>query len=371
VIGGGVVGVATAYWLARFGAAPLLLEAREPACGASGRNAGFVLAGRSRLEDPQAFRDVLRIERIDADYNEQGHLALASSAEVMHAFRTEVASRPGDAAPLHALDRSECEHLLALRLGPQFHGGRWLPGAATIDPLRLVGGLAAATETRGGTIATRTPVHSLRPSGDTVVVETQRGRVEAAQVIVACNIGTRHLLSTGAALTPSRGQMLATIPTKRVFRIGLAVDWGSVYWRQTADGTILLGGCRGADPQAESTARAAVNPRIQAALIDFLPRSFPDLPRPAVARSWAGIMDETPDGAPIVGRWPRASNCWIAAGFGGHGIPPAIGVGRALAESVLTGTSAAELHRFRPERMPDLVGPDRATRKRRQEEAVR
>src|SRR5438034_9220693 len=80
VVGGGVVGVAIAYWLARLGAAPLLLEARGLASGASGRNAGVVLAGRSALEDARMLREVLRTEEIEAGYEEHGHLALASSA---------------------------------------------------------------------------------------------------------------------------------------------------------------------------------------------------------------------------------------------------------------------------------------------------
>ena len=82
-------------------------------------------------------------------------------------------------------------------------------------------------------------------------------------------------------------------------------------------------------------------------------------------------MDETPDGLPIVGRWPQSPGCWIAAGFGGHGIPPALGIGRMLAEAVVTGRNAPGLDRLRPERLSALARVDRQSRKRRQEEAVR
>jgi sarcosine oxidase subunit beta len=356
VVGGGVVGVAIAYWLARLGTAPLLLEARDLAWGASGRNAGVVLAGRSSLEDARTLREVLRAEAIEADYEEHGHLALASSAKVLEAFRQEVAGRPVGAPPLHVLDRAECTDLLRLRLSPRFHGGRWLPSAAAIDPVRFVRGLADAAERHGATIATGTRVHAVRSGrrgGVTVI--TGRARVEAGSAVVACNVGSARLLPLRGLLRPFRGQMLSTRPTKRRFWPGMAVDRGTVYWRQAEDGTIVLGGCRTADSTAEASAREAVNPRIQAALEAFLPRAFPDLPAPVVERRWAGIMDETPDGRPLVGRWPGESRRWLAVGLGGHGLPPALGIGRSLAQAVVNGHVGAELGRFRPDRFAELA----------------
>src|SRR2546423_6128919 len=74
VIGGGVMGVSTAYWLARFGADVLLLESRDLAFGASGRNGGLVLGDDASLSE---IRAVLREEGIVADYEEPGHLSLA------------------------------------------------------------------------------------------------------------------------------------------------------------------------------------------------------------------------------------------------------------------------------------------------------
>ncbi|HEX6036383.1 NAD(P)/FAD-dependent oxidoreductase, partial [Longimicrobium sp.] len=84
-----------------------------------------------------------------------------------------------------------------------------------------------------------------------------------------------------------------------------------------------------------------------------LPGAFPGIGRIQVARRWAGIMDATPDGRPLAGPWPDAPGLWVAAGFGGHGLPPALGVGRALAEAVAEGTRPAELAALDPARFAE------------------
>jgi len=351
VVGGGVAGAAVAYWLARGGAGALLLEARLPGWGATGRNAGLLLAGRSPLEDPALLRSVLAGEGIEAQHEEPGHLALARTPAVWERMHQEVAARPADAPPLHVLTPGECRELLGMRIDPAFLGGRWLPGGAVIHPGRFVHGLLAAAVRHGAEFAPRTEVRAVVPEGGGVRVETARGRVRAEQVVLACH-GRSALLRGWFArvLTPVRGQVLATAPLPPVFRMGMAVDWGSLYWRQAADGAVVLGGCRGVDPAGETGVRHTLHPAIQAALEAFLPRAFPGLPPLRVARRWAGVMDETPDGRPLAGRVPGARGVWVAAGFGGHGLPPALGVGRALARAVAAGAAAEGLEAMDPAR---------------------
>ena len=355
VVGGGVVGVAAAYWLARLGAEVLVLESRLPGWGASGRNAGLVLGGPASLE---TVRSVLDEEGIDAGYEEPGHLALASSEAVLESFRRELAARPPSATPLHLLDRAECEALLGTRVAARFHGGRWMPRAGALHPARFVYGLAGAAVRRGGALASRTAVVGLRPAarGDGWMVRTGRGTVRAGRVVLACNASCARLWPPlGKVLSASRGQVLATRPLPPLFRPGMAVDYGAVYWRQRADGTVVVGGCREAAPEAERTAREALSPRIQEALERFLPGAFPGVPGVAVARRWAGIMDATPDGRPLAGAWPDGSGLWVAAGFGGHGLPPALGTGRALARAMVEGSRPAELEALDPARFREAL----------------
>lgn len=358
VVGGGVMGVATAYWLARFGRDVVLLEARRLGSGASTRSAGLVLGRSSGLEDLSILRTLVADEEIDAQYQEPGHLALASSERVLERIREEIRRRPPSASPLCLLDHDGCEELLGMRINAGYLGGRWLPYAGVVHPARLLYGLARAAIRRGALIAQQAPVTRLtvNPNGDGAIVDTPSARIRARRVVLACGIGTRRLWrGLRNVLTAARGQMLATAPMRPLFRVGLAVDWGTAYWRQADDGAVILGGCRGPDDVSEASARPMLNEAIQSRLTSFLPRTFPDFPPVTVARRWAGIMDETPDGRPLAGACTPAGDLWLLAGFGGHGLPPALGVAHALVQEMIYEQRVPELEPFDPLRFPEVA----------------
>lgn len=358
IIGGGLMGVATAYWLTRFGVDVALLERRELACGATGRNAGLALHNSRPIEDAGLVETVLANENIDAKYQRTGHLALSSSAEVWNRVRTEVARRPAHAQPLHALDHAECETLLGIRIDRRYFGGRWLPGGRIVHPAELVYGLADAARRRGAAIVTHTEVVGVSRGK----VEATRGTVRAEHVVFACGAEvTRFVPRLREFLRPVRGQMLSTMPLPRLFRPGMGVDWGTVYWRQDDDGTVVLGGYETApgDPTPGDTApdpQNTIDHVTQRALERFLPGAFPDFPPFTVSRRWSGVMDYTPDGQPLIGSLSPGEETssgdrqWVIAGFGGHGMPAGVGAGKALAEYIVTTNPPKSLAEFSPNR---------------------
>jgi gamma-glutamylputrescine oxidase len=352
VIGGGLMGVATTYWLSRLGLDVLLVESRRLAWGATGRNAGIFLPGLHPLEDASLVRAVLREERIDAGHERTGHLALASSPAAWDEIRAEIARRPASAPALHALDRPACEALLGMRIAAEFPGGRWCPDGQVIHPARLVHGLAVAALRHGAVIATQAHASEVSsfPSSNAWKVHTRRGAVRTRHVVFACNHAmTRFHPALRRVVKPVRGQVIATAPLPVRFRPGMAVDVGTVYWRQTGDGTIVLGG-RSGDGRAGG-GRGWVDVAVRRRLEDFLPRAFPDCPPVAVTRRWTGIMDRTADGRPIIGAVPGRHGQWVIGGFGGHGLPGGIGAGRALAEEVAGGPRSPLLDPFAPDRL--------------------
>lgn len=354
IVGGGIMGVATTYFLTRLGIGVALFEASRPGWGASGRNAGLMLSGSSPLEDPELIRGVLRDEHIDAEFLEVGHLALASSDRIVEKIQQEVTGRPASAPPLRWFSRCECEDLLGLRISDSFLGGRWLPSGRSIHPLRFLYGLAAAASSKGAILAYDAEVLRIWRAGVFYEVVTTRGQVRARQVVLACNVHATKLLSgLCCVLTAIRGQVVCTSPLPLLFRHGMAVDWGTLYWRQARDGAIVLGGYHNLDPHTETTSQEGLNSKIQAALSKFLPESFPGFPAFSLKQRWSGIMDQTADGKPMVGQWLDGSPFWILAGFSGHGLPPALGVGKAIAEAIVRGTKASELDALDPLRFKD------------------
>ena len=359
VVGGGVLGISATYWLSKLGLNVVLLEAAQLGWGASGRNAGFMLCGSSALESLALIRGVLQDENIEAEFIETGHLALASSTKVKEKIFQEIAKRPASAAPLHWLDHEQCEDLVGLRISDRFCGGRWFPSGRTIHPTRFVYGLANAAARLGAVMACNTAALKFDSSdarSDRIHVVTPKGRVSARHVVVACNVKTGEFLTElRKVMTPVRGQVFCTTKMSPIFRIGLAVDWGTLYWRQASDGTIVLGGYHNLDPLIEATVQEGLNPKIQSALSGFLPDAFPGFPQFSVYQRWSGIMDETIDGKPIVGPWLDRGNIWVIAGCGGHGLPPALGLGKALAESIAQGRLSGALSAFDPARFKDHI----------------
>jgi sarcosine oxidase subunit beta len=172
------------------------------------------------------------------------------------------------------------------------------------------------------------------------------------QVVFACGAALRDFFPClREPIVLVRGQVLSTEPLPSLFRPGMAVDWGTVYWRQDADGAIVLGGLRRLDPDGETGPEPRLNECIQRALEGFLPAAFPGFPPVRVARRWAGVMDQTPDGRPLVGAVPGAARQWVVAGFGGHGLPAALGAGHAIAEAVATGRAPDWLRPYDPARV--------------------
>lgn len=90
-------------------------------------------------------------------------------------------------------------------------------------------------------------------------------------------------------------------------------------------------------------------------MLDHLAALFPDLPRLEAARRWSGVMDPTRDGRPLVGPLDAGRRIWIVAGFGGHGLPAGLAVGRRLARAFHQDTDPELPESWHPSRFEELA----------------
>lgn len=375
VIGGGLLGTATAYWLARSGVATVLIEQGDMASGATGRNGGFMVAGTAErylaaiarlghataravwqltLDNRALLRRVLGEEGIDCDYREPGHLHLALGDTQLAELADDVAALRADGFAAELLDRRQLQALIATPLGPRISGGLFAPEDGLLHSAQLVYGLAAAAERHGALLVTGTTLTSLAPDGGGLLARTTRGDLRANAAVIAANAWLDQIVPELAGrVTPVRGQALAFTPTPAIFAhgMGAALTPTGEYWQQAPDGTIILGGCRAVAPGQDVGIRdSRPTPEVQAALEQVLPSLFPALAGLRVARRWAGLMAFTADYLPIADRAPELPNTWVVGGFCGHGMPFGMRLGQLLAQAAIAGASPAALTPFRLDR---------------------
>ena len=375
VVGGGLLGTATAYWLARAGIATVLIEQGDLASGATGRNGGFMVAGTAEryraavarlghvtaravwqltLDNRALLRQVLEEEAIDCDYREPGHLHLALGDAQLAELAGDVAALRAEGFAANLLDRRQVQELIATPLGPSISGGLFAPEDGLLHSARLVYGLAAAAERRGAQLVTGTALTSLASEGAGLLARTTRGDLRAGAAVIAANAWLDQIIPALAGrVTPVRGQALAFAPSPAIFAHGLgaALTPTGEYWQQTPDGTIVLGGCRAVAPRQDVGIRdSRPTPEVQAALEQVLPSLFPALTELRVTRRWAGLMAFSADYLPIADRAPGLPNAWMVGGFCGHGMPFGMRLGQLLAQAAVNGSPPAALTPFRIDR---------------------
>ncbi len=374
VVGSGLFGAATAYWLARSERKVALLDRVTVAYGASGRNGGFVVAGMheeyraaiARLghevaravmsisyENQAVLRQVLAEEKIDCHYREPGSLGLALGEAQVSEVRRNIEALRADGFPAQWIERAEVQELIRTPLGPEILGGKFLPGQALVHSARLIQGLVQAAQ-RHGAKAYQARALRLTQDGESVLVETSNGTIKAGVVVLATNAWTSELIPEMKELiVPVRGQIMAYAPTAPVFTTAVfaSITETEEYWQQTLDGSIVLGGCRALAPGRDVGVWESVpTAEVQAALQQIFPRLFPHLTGLQVVQRWAGLMDFTPDRIPIVDRVPGLENAWFVGGLSGHGMPFGMLIGQMLAEAVQTGKAPEALRPFALER---------------------
>jgi len=327
VVGAGIAGVATAYFLASAGAKVIVLEARGVAEAASGRNAGFLLAGVAEnfvaASRRYGERSALRIWRFTKRTQ-----ALARSLIAEHGIECalrwngsdQIAGSDEEWREIEASARLLSPEGVAVTVDAAARSATYADDGE-LHPVRWVRGLAAAAVRKGARIHESTRVDAVAPGE----ARTASGTVRAGSIVLCTNAYTAHLASS--RVRPVRGQMLATAPTPPLFARPAYADRGYRYWRQTSDGRVVVGGWRDTAVEDEVGEEERTTDVIQKQLDAFL-RLRGITAR--VTHRWAGTMGFSHDALPYVGA--TAPGLFVCGGFTGHGMA----FGPASAELVAT-----------------------------------
>lgn len=351
IVGGGIIGCSTAYWLSRRRPSlrVAIIEAESLGGGASGRNAGFILQGtatdfRSDVDRygertarrlwhfSRANRDLLASELRGSafSWDSQGSLTVAGDRQEEERLRASVSHLRAAGAPVVYLssDRTNARlHSTGL------YGGLFFTTGGVVNPLKLVRHLA---DESGADVYTHLPVEEIEWGQRDVILHTPDPRFSAGSVALCVGAHLPRLVpKMSRYVRPVRAQMLATTAARRQ-SIPLPVysHEGGFYVRQLEDGIVLAGGGRHQHRDAEETDADATTPAVQATIERYLHTHFPWTQSLSVRQRWSGTMGFSPDGRPVVGAVPAHSESVFATGFTGHGMGYGFRMGRLLANRI-------------------------------------
>ena len=347
VVGAGVVGSTVATLLTQAGKSVIVLDARDVALGASGRNAGFVatllepiyykqiedLGQESAMEIRQLGlrnREILKgyLDDYGVWYEQNGSMIFSISEEEQREFVLETAALKRDGYQVELFNDDPTKH--------GFFGAIYEPGDLATQPYWLVTEIMAHS---GATVIPNCAVWKLEQGADGIVVHGQRATVRAAQVCLCTNAFSAGIHPYFKDLvSPKRAQILATAPVPRFLDVPVSAEWGYQYFRQLPDGRFLIGGQRNRFLDEEVGYNdVETSPALQAELERFIAKHFPELAGVPIERRWSGILGFTPDHLPLVGQLPDLQDVYFAVGFSGEGMGMGAATAERAAELILTG----------------------------------
>lgn len=358
IIGGGVHGLATAYYLARnHGITNVaVIEKSYIGSGSSGRNTAIV---RSNYLTPEgsAFydRSVKLYERLADDLNfnvmfeQRGHMTLAhndSSLRTMR-WRAEVNKLAGiDSDVIGTHDIKQLAPAIDVSDRPRYPilGALWHPPGGIVRHDAVVWGYARAADSLGVHIHQQTEVTAIDLAGGRVTgVVTTRGRI-STPVVVNCTAGWSTLVSNLAGvrlpITTRPLQAAVTEPVQPILNPVVVSGSLHVYLSQTARGEFVFGAS--VDPFSAYSTRGSLE--FAEGLAGHVLELMPALSHVRMVRQWSGLCDMTPDFGPIIGITPVAG-FYVDVGWGTYGFKAAPVAGEQTAQLLATGV------------VPELIAP--------------
>lgn len=413
IIGGGVIGVTTALFLARRNISVTLLEKGRIAAEQSSRNWGWIRQqGRDADELPvvieacRLWRQLSEECGEDIGLRQTGVTYLARLDKEMEDFADFVKIAAAHGVDTSLLDADEAARLIP-GMGRRYKGAMTTPSDMRAEPWVAVPALARLAAREGVTIIENCAARLLDiAAGRISGVITEKGRIATSSVLVASGAWSSLFLRAHGVSIPQlsvRATVAATAPMPEV-HAGAATD-EHIAFRRRQDGgyTLAAGGASqlyiGPDafrhalkylpalranplgvryapaapanyPDAWSTPRKwdgdrespfermrILNPAPEQRALDAMDSGFralfPAFPSVPLKASWAGMIDAMPDVVPIVDRVAVIPGLFVATGMSGHGFGIGPGMGRVVSDLIQGNAVGHDLTRFRLSRFSD------------------
>jgi sarcosine oxidase, subunit beta len=340
IVGGGVTGLSAGWWLARSGVQVTVLDKYIVGWEASGRNGG----GASHYASPLFDEEQRMWPQMDAllgypTEHQKGRIIIAMTERQWEQYRFVAERHKRLNHPIELLDTKQVLDAVPLASEACFGGVHYKFGGHA-NPQRSTQAYAWALQDLGGKIIQHSPVIGFETAGGKVTaVKTANATYGCDAVVVAAGPQIPKLmaqLGVDVPLAAARAEMIITEPAPMMPLGG--VDGHKLYGRQTMRGNLAYGGGphEWLDDDASSPAARPSTP-LARNLAKRLAELLPKAAHLNVIRSWAGVIENSPDGRPIIDRLTSPDNVVVASMSSvGFGLSPASG--HAIRDLVIDGT---------------------------------
>ncbi len=369
IVGGGVIGAATAFYAARAGLDTVVIEKR----GALGEltTSASLAAFRAQFDEPEnialmlesiaVFENFRALTGAEIDLRQQGYLFVTTQADGYENFRARVErQRVAGLADVELLTGAEARARFPY-LAPEITAATFRARDGWLNAHELTYGYARAS---GARFFLETELTAWLMRGNQIVgATTQRGEIHAQKIVIAAgpfSAALAQLAGVHLPLTNYRRQRLAIkehalIP--RAAPMTIDADTGA-HWHPDGAGAVLAW----TQDEPPSPARDLIAPDWEypaivlegvARIAPFWKEVIPTLKKSDLSLA-AGQYTETLDNAPLIGACPEIAGLYLNAGYGGHGVMASAGGARILIDA-LTGKLNEAQNPFRVNRFEGHV----------------
>lgn len=366
IIGGGVVGCAAAYYLAKAGNSNVIVLESTGSIGHGGssRNGGGVRqSGRDVRELPYAMYGIKHLWPtlseelgVDVEYTQKGNLRLGKTEEHLKKLQTLASNAQSVGLDVRMVDAKEVKEICPY-LSDDIIGASWCPTDGHANPLTTTLGFYKRALEMGVRFYTKAEVKELRKvKGKVRKVVLADGEVlEGETIILAAAYESRAIARTvGVDLPMTRliDECLVTEMQPHMFDIMLGTAGADFYGHQAKHGSFIFGSDCGYEEVTDMTdpSKLLTNSMTLSASCRAIMDYVPALRNAKVVRSWCGWLDNAFDGVPFISRVDEAEGLIVACGFTGHGFGTAPAVGLMLSQMVAGEETAVDISALRYDR---------------------
>lgn len=351
VIGGGIIGLSTAFQLAKRGVSDVVvLERRQLGAGATGKSGALVRCHYANVPEARLTFESLRIFRNWDDevgagspgFRPIGFVQVVPPAHEDR-LRQNVADQQAIGIETQLVDRQELRDIEPFLNTDDVTLAAFEPNSGYADPNATLHGFARAARDLAARIFEQLPATAiLTENGRVVGVETPLGMIATDKVVVAAGSWANHLLvplGVDLGLRPVRTQVTLFRQPPAIEARGhrVVIDAINHIWLRPDGACTLIG----AESKVLNTDPDELDESVDGATIPdhrrWLASRFPMYANAIMRGGWAGTYMRSPDGHPIIDQIPQIPGLWIMAGDSGTSFKTSPAIGLCLAEWVTDG----------------------------------